>query len=253
MHFLSLSSLPRGKVASGTACLLAMVPEEWVLSFPPVDPTTQMLDGDIVLHPTRAWLRLYLVSRRRPLREEQQRTPAGIIWQQQVQGRTAGQSVTIHEYLRNMAPHRWVILYQETGTDITYVIGRPGSGALLDANYSNEVSTFTTISLTRTSITRAYVYRGTFTLDNGQIIDSGATLGVYPYTASGTENLSFTIPALRYKTILWVSRAGMEDLTPVEAPPDSFLEIQYTPSTGTFTVHPDRPIAYQEKFAILYK
>jgi len=257
MHYLTPATLPKGEVKAGTACLLAAVPMEWVVSVPPIDPLTQMLSGDIILQPGRQWLRMLLVSRRRPLREDLQTGPGGNSWQINISGRTVGQSVAIHEYIRNYTDHRWLILYQEAGTGITYLVGSTRSGARLQAAYNNETATVSAISFAHTSVTRSLIYRGSFTLDNNITIDSGATIGTYLYTANGSETgtpaTTFTIPALRSKLILWVSRSGMKDLAAITYTPTNDVEIQYDAGLGSFTVWSELPITPGETFMILYK
>jgi hypothetical protein len=256
MEWLSLSTLPRGKVSPGSACLLAAVPEEWVETWPDVDPTTQMISGTIVLKTDRQWLRMLLVSKKRIFKEESQRSNAGLSFLQSIQGRTAGHSIPLHLLVGNWANHRWVILYHEAGTGITYLIGKPGSGALLDFKYSNETGTITEVSLQRTAITRAPVYQGSYTLDTNQTIDVSTSLGVYPYYATGTEGgggTTFTIPFLKNKIILWVSRSGVADLAPVDSAPANDTEIQYSITTGDFVLFADRPLSAGETLFILYK
>lgn len=253
MNWLQPSSIPRAKVYAGSACLLAMVPVEWVQSFPAINPTTQMLQGSITLQPGRSWLRCILASQAIPLKEESQRNSAGLYWQINISGRTVGHSAPIHNYLNNFPHHRWLVLYKEAGTGITYAIGHPDSPAQIAVSYSNENGTINAISISRTSMHRSMVYRGTFTLDNSVTIDASTANGVAYYVATGTEGNSF-IPAqnLRGRTILWVSRSGMKDLLPVYTTPANDMEIQYISTTNTLVVHPDYPLAAGETFFILY-
>lgn len=254
MSWLKPSTLPRGTVAFGRACLLAAVPREWVVSFPPIDPATQMLTGDIVLASGKQWLRMLLVRKSTPLQVEDQRNAAGLFRQISIGGRTAGHSVVIHNYLNNYPHHQWVLLYKEAGLDITYVIGSPYSGATLTASYNNENNTLNTIQFDHSSLHRPHIYRGTFTLDNNVSVDTGASLGVAYYTATGTEGNSFTPSTnLRGRHIMWISRSGMKDLMPVDGAPTNDIEFSYSSLTNAITVHPDYPLAPSETFFIIYK
>lgn len=254
MYWLQPSTIPRGTVKAGKACLIAMVPMEWIATFPPIDPATQMLTGSITLAAGRQWLRLLLVANRTPLQVQDQSNAAGIFRQTNINGRTAGHSIPIHHYLTNYPHHRWVVLYHEAGSDITYIIGSNKSGAQLTSAYSNEVATVNTVTISHSSLHRPLVYRGSFTLDNNVTIDTGATFGVANYTATGAEGVSFTPSTnLRGRTILWVSRSGMKDLSPVPGAPTSDVEIQFNSTTNLFTVHADYPLNAGETFFILYK
>ena len=254
MSWIHPSTIPRGTVAVGRACLLAVVPRQWVVSFPPIDPATQMLTGDIVLATGKQWLRMLLVRKSTPMQIEDQRKPAGLFRQISISGRTAGHSVVIHNYLTNFPHHQWVILYKEAGLDITYVIGNPHSGASLTSSYNNENNTVNTIQFDHSSLHRPLIYRGTFTLDNNITIDTGATFGVAIYTATGAEGYSFTPSTnLRGRTILWISRSGMKDLVPVQGTPTNDTEFSYNPLTNAITLHPDYPLAAGETFIIPYR
>ncbi len=254
MYWLQPASIPKGIVKAGKACLLAMAPIEWIASWPPIDPATQMLTGDITLAAGRQWLRAILVSNGTPLKCDDQSRPAGLFRQVSITGRTVGHSIPIHHYLTNYPHHRWVLLYKEAGTDITYVIGSNHAGATLATSYDNAANTINTLTFSISQLHRPLVYRGSFTLDNNVTIDTGATLGVAFYTGTGTEGNTFT-PAtnLRGRTILWVSRSGMKDLAPVSGAPTNDVEIQFDSPTNTFTLHPDWPVAAAETFFILYR
>jgi hypothetical protein len=197
---------------------------------------------------------MLLISNKTPLQVEDQFNAAGVFRQTNINGKTVGHSIPIHHYLTNYPHHRWVALYQEAGTDITYVVGNPKSGARLSSSYSNENNTINSLQISHSSLHRPLIYRGTYTLDNNVTVDTGSTFGVAYYTATGTEGNTFT-PAtnLRGRTVLWVSRAGMKDLIPVSGAPTSDVEIYFDSPNNTFTVHPDYPLAADETFVILYR
>lgn len=259
MYWLQPATIPRSIVKAGKACLIAMVPIEWVAAFPPIDPATQMLTGTITLTGTHQWLRMLLVHSSTPLQTTDQRNPAGLFRQITIEGRTAGHSIPIHHYLTNYPHHRWLILYKEAGTGITYVIGHPNSGATITTSYSNEQNTINTIQIAHTALHRPLVYRGSYTLDNNITINTAATLGVAWYHVPPDVSISPIItqftPAtnLRGRTILWVSRSGMKDLMPVTGAPTNDTEIQFDSPSNTFSLHPDWPLAPSETFTILYR
>jgi len=252
---MNLTSIPRGQVAPGSACLIAAVPEEWIDTIPQANPISGFLEQDITLSPGRAWLRLILTSRKRTLRHTTQRNTAGITYPVTIAGTTVGTSSYLHNLLAIYELHRWVLLYTEAGTGITYLIGRPQAGAIITADYNNTQATQHSLTINYTGTQKTPVYQGSYTLDNDVTVSpEGGSIGVAFYTASGTESPAnvFTLPALTGRTLLWVSRAGMEDLTPV---PNTPLpgQVQWNPLTATGTLHPDFPLSANEKLTILYR
>lgn len=157
-----ITSLPKGTVSPGSACTIAAVPEEWVASIPEPDPATGRILFDITLKAGFSWLAVTLVARARPFREESARDEAGASWNQSITGRPYGQSEDLQLALQHWCHHRWVILYQEAGTGIVYLVGAPGSGALLNLQYGNEKGTITAVSFTRKAVKRAAIYQGIF-------------------------------------------------------------------------------------------
>jgi hypothetical protein len=261
---MTLTSLYKGTVSPGSACLIAAVPEEWVDSIPAVDPLTGRINDDIILKAGKKWLRVVLVSRTRFFTEESNLQPAGLLWQQSVTGRSAGQNGSLHILLEQWASHRWVILYKEVGTSATYLIGKPGSGALMNLKYSNDKATVSTIGFNRLSVKRAFIYAGSYTLDNDVVMvgdpgDSYETireLSSIFYRASGAEGVTINFPSLVGKDIIYISRSGAKDLeviTDPDEPIDLDTKCYFNKTTGDITVAADWPYFINETVFILYK
>lgn len=254
--WLPLTTIPRGQVSPGSACLIAAVPVEWIATFPTPNPITGNISQDITLTAGRSWLRLILAARKRTLRETTNRTPPGTTYPTTINGSTVGHSNLLHHQLYNYTRHRWIILYTEAGSNIVYIIGHPDAGAIINFDYNNATATQSTINIQFTGTTRLPVYQGTYTLDNSvTITPTEQSLQVYFYTATGSEpnNTDIIIPALEGRTILWVSRAGMSDLQPVSAAPVGDKQIQWDPINALFRVNADYPITEFEQFTILYR
>lgn len=253
MNYLSLAPFPRGQVHAGSACLLAAVPQEWIVTWPRLNPETQVMEASIILAEGRSWLPLLLVSRKRIFTEESAKTDSGVAWQQSLTARTAGTSIPIHLYGQNWTAHRWVLLYVEAGSNITYLIGGTDSGANFNIKYTNEVATQSEINFVRSGTHRAIVYQGAYTLDTSEPITFTADVKLHVYNAIGDEGHVFDVEALKGRTILYVSRGGMVDLEPVGHTPTSQTEIQVDTSIARFTVHADLSLSAGETFFILYK
>lgn len=258
MEWLSLYSLPRGVVKPGSACLVAAVPEEWVETFPEVDPVTQTMPDNIVLKADRLWLPLLLVSKKRVFKQELQRSKSGVSWSQSISGRTAGQSVYIYLALENYAYHRWVLLFKEAGTGLVYIVGKPGSGALLEHQYSNEAGTISQVSFLRNAIAIAPIYNGSFTLDTNVTYTITPDVKTIFYTATGTEGTTFipltpTGDTIAGKTVLWVDRNGITTMEPVAGTPTVRTKVGFNSTAGALTVISTEPINADEVFMINYK
>jgi hypothetical protein len=254
--WLSLTSIPRGLVSPGSACLIAAVPVEWIATWPTPNPITGNLDTDITLVEGRTWLRLILASRKRTLREITNRAAPGITYPVTVNGNSVGTSNLLHHQLYNYTRHRWVVLYTEAGTNIVYVIGHPDAGALISFDYNNTQATQSQLTIQFTGTTRMPVYQGSYTLDNSTTVTPGEqTLQVEFYYGTGSEasNTDISVPALTNRTILFVSRPVYGDLQPVTAAPTGQHQIQWDAGNGLLRVPEDYPIQSGEQFTILYR
>lgn len=254
--WLPLTSIPRGLVAPGSACLIAAVPIEWIATFPSPNPITNNLEGNITLAPGRTWLRLILASRKRTLRETINRAAAGITYPTSITGNTVGASNLIHHQLYNYTRHRWVILYTEAGTNIVYVIGNPNAGAIINFDYNNQNATQSQISIQYTGTHRLPVYQGTYTLDNSvTITPSDQTIQVLFYYGTGNEpnNTDILMPQLAGRSILFVSRPVYGDLQPVSAAPTGQNQIQWDAINAISRLPAEYPIQENEQFTFLYR
>lgn len=202
-------NLPKGKVHAGSACMLLAVPEEWIATIPAIDPATQKIDGTITLIADKNWLTLSLVSQRRIFKEDSQRTEAGLTWSQSISGKTAGHSEYLHLLLGIYPQHRWVLLYKEAGSEISYLIGKPGSGAILDVAYTNDGATVSTISFSRRSSSRALLYQGDALTSSGIIsLADGYLRTLTIFYTPVADVATITIPTLAGKPVIAVYRDG---------------------------------------------
>jgi hypothetical protein len=253
---MKVESLIRAKVSAGSACLLAAVPEEWVSTIPAADPASGTITADIILKPGYKWLRAILVSRTRFFKEDTMRTDAGKCWAQSISGKSCGQSPTLHHLLSMWTDHRWVLLYKEVGTGATYLIGKPGSGAIANVQYSNEGATVSTVTFTRTAINRAYHYGGSFQLDNNVSISKNDNVQSHFYRHGGADATELTFPSLSGKTLISVSRSGIKDLEIILTPGTPLTldnQIYFNSSNGFIKLCEEYPLAYKETLQFLYK
>jgi hypothetical protein len=254
--WLSLTSIPRGLVSPGSACLIAAVPVEWIATFPTPNPITGNLDTNITLIAGKNWLRLILASRKRTLREATNRASSGLTYPVSVTGNTVGTSNLLHHQLYNYSRHRWVMLYTEAGTNIVYVIGHPDAGALISFDYNNSQATQSQLTIQFTGTTRMPVYQGSYTLDNSVTVTPGdQTLQVEFYYGTGDEpdNTDISMPALVNRTLLFVSRPVYGDLQPVTSAPVGQNQIQWDAGNAIAVVPADYPIQENEQFTFLYR
>jgi hypothetical protein len=253
---MKVESLIRGKVAAGSACLIAAVPEEWIFSIPAADPATGAINADIVLKTGYKWLRTVLVSRTRFFKEENTRSDAGKSWQQSITGRSVGNSQALYNLLGVWTDHRWVLLYKEAGTNATYLIGKPGSGAVANVQYSNEGATVSGLTFTRAAVHRANHYGGSYQLDNNVSITKNDNVQSHFYRHGGADATELTFPNLAGKTLISVSRSGIKDLeillnsdVPLTLDNHAFFDS----ANGKLIVCEDYPLAKDETLFFIYK
>jgi hypothetical protein len=253
---MQLSTLPRGLVSPGSACLLAAVPQEWIATFPRPNPSTGNLESDITLIDGKNWLRLILASRKRTLRHSVNRTSAGNTYPATVTGNTVGTSNFIHHQINQYLRHRWVILYTEAGSEIVYVIGAPEAGALLQYEYNNAQATQSALTFSYTGAIPLQVYQGSYTLDNSITVGpSDSALGFYFYTGTGSEpsNTDISIPSLANRTLLFASRPVYGGLQPVTGAPVGQNQIQWDGPNAIARLPADYPIQENEPITFLYR
>ena len=254
--WLPLTTIPRGFVSPGSACLIAAAPIEWIATYPNPNPITVNIDTNITLQPGKTWLRLILASRRRILRETTNRAPEGTTYPTTINGNTVGHSNIIHHQLYNFTRHNWVILYTEAGTNIVYIIGNPLSGAILNFDYNTAQATQTAVTIQHTGIQRLPVYQGSYTLDNSVTItpaDQAIQAAFYYGTGTEANNTDISVPSLAGRTILFVSRPVYGDLQPVTSAPFGQYQIQWDPINTILRVNTDYPIQQSEQFTIIYR
>ncbi len=157
-EWLTLAAVQKGITGPGGFCDILGVPEEYISYFPSINPVTQTCTDPIVLNNGRAWLSFNLNSRTRAFAEKQQTDKPGHFFSQTVSGNLFGQNEHNHLQLQNMVGHRWVLLVRERKTGITYLVGKPGSSAIMDINYSSQAGTLTEIRFTNLSKSRAWLY-----------------------------------------------------------------------------------------------
>lgn len=153
-------SFPRGPVTSGQICAVYGVPVEWIVDFPGFNPTTQYLEGDIILAYQKTWLRFVVSPSRKNLKDSSKIFKGRPLWEQNLQFRIHWTSGQTHVKTSNMANSRWVFMVKEAGTGQYYVIGKPPVGAELTVAYTNEQGTVTDFSASFQAIHRTPLYTG---------------------------------------------------------------------------------------------
>jgi hypothetical protein len=145
----------------GTICHLQAVPRQYIDEWPDIDPLTQTMQGTITLKPGKSWNIIKLIANRNGLNEQNTFEPGGIQWAQTISGVLYGQSIHNHLQVNNWAPHQWVLIAREIGSEINYLVGNPFSGARLSAIYNNQETTITSLQFDHISTKRAIIYQGT--------------------------------------------------------------------------------------------
>jgi hypothetical protein len=154
------SSFVKGPVTTGNICQVWGVPVDWLVQFPGFSPTTQYLDGDMVVGWEKYWLKLAVASSAKGFEEEVKYIKGRKYWDQTLMFRTYWQSGQHDIKIDNMTNHRWIFMFKEAGTGMYYVIGKPPVGADLSVTYSNKQGTVTDFKATFKSIHRAPLYTG---------------------------------------------------------------------------------------------
>lgn len=158
-QWVNFTSFAKGKPTSGNICQVYGVPVEWIAIFPKFDPETQYLDGNIVLDYQKTWFKFSPGASGKVFEETTKQLKGRAYWEQKISFPLFWQSGPQHVKLNNMANHRWVFLFKES-TGIYYVVGKPGVGAVVNIDYTNQQGTVTKISASAQSLHRAPLYTG---------------------------------------------------------------------------------------------
>jgi hypothetical protein len=159
-QWVGLQSMVKGPVKSGNICQIWGVPVDWLVKYPEFNPTTQYLNGDMVVGWQKYWLKFAASASGKGFKEELKYLKGSAYWEQTLQFRTCWQSGQTDITINNMAHHRWIFMFKEAGTGIYYVIGKPWVGAELAVTYSNSQGTITEFKASFKSIHRAPLYTG---------------------------------------------------------------------------------------------
>jgi hypothetical protein len=159
-QWVSLESLQKGPVKSGNICQIWGIPVDHLVKYPEFSPTTQYLDGDIIVGWQKYWLKFAASASGKGFKEELKYLKGSPYWEQSLTFRAYWQSGQTDVMINNMAHHRWIFMFKEAGTGMYYVIGKTPVGSDLAVTYTNGQGTITEFKATFKSLHRAPLYTG---------------------------------------------------------------------------------------------